>query len=78
MAITDWQCQVRMCQQRANVGRHIVRPFRDMLEQRIAIRRQSQHEAFHVSAYVGVGIFAQNQRCTGVVKKHVTQALTDA
>ena len=28
--------------------------------------------------HVGVGIFAQNQRCAGVVKKQVTQALHDA
>ena len=66
-----------MCQQGANVCRHIIRPLRHMFKQWVSIRHQSQHEMFHIGANIGIGIFTQDDRCTGVVEKQVTQSLPD-
>ena len=58
------------------MGRHVIRPFRRVLEQGITIRHQPRHVTFQVRTNIGVGILAQHQRGTGVMQKQVAQAGT--
>ena len=57
------------------MGRHIIRAFEGMFEDRIAIRNQSCEQAFEVAADTGVGILADDQRGAGVLHENVTEAV---
>ena len=76
-AAGDRQRQVGMREDRAHMGRHIIRSFRHMLEQVITIRHKTHHETLQVGSHVGVGVLAEYQRGTGVMKKQVAQAPLD-
>lgn len=59
------------------MGRHIVRTFRRMPEQRIACRDQSSEEALHVSLYLRVGVFLDQDRCRRMADVETEKSLID-
>lgn len=48
-AIGNRHSQSSLGEHAANMGGHIVWPLRIVLEQRIAIRNQTRHEAIHIA-----------------------------
>ena len=61
MSICDGNGEVHICEDGANMRRHVVRTLLTVLEHRIAIGYQPDHKGFEIAAYRRVGVFAQDQ-----------------
>src|SRR5690348_4627929 len=59
---------------RADVRRHVIGAFRIVFEQRVAIRHHAGEPALQVVAHAGIGIFAKQQRATGMRGENMRQA----
>lgn len=66
-----------LSERRADVRRHVVRPFGIVLVSWIAVRGDPLHEALQVALYAGVRILAENERCAGMAQKYIAQTLLD-
>src|SRR5262249_23723451 len=45
---------------------------------RIAVRRKTRHDRLEISAYIGVGVLAEDERSARVLKKHGAETFADA
>ena len=72
------QAQARLGNQRAHVGRHIVRTLGSVAKHRVAVGDQMLHEGLEVVANVRVGVLAQHQRRAGVPAEQLAQAVVQA
>jgi hypothetical protein len=60
------------------MGRHIIRAFLVMLENRIIIGNQTLHKTLHIAKDGWIGVLANHQGRTGVANKDIAQALVHA
>lgn len=58
----------------ARMGGHIVRSFEIVAVGRVTVGRQARKDGFQVAPYVGVGVFRDRQRTTGVLHEDMCQA----
>lgn len=58
----------------ANMSWHVVGAFVGVLEDGIAFGHQAAHKPLEVSANHRIGIFAEDERCAGVMNEDVAQA----
>ena len=59
------------------MGGHVVGPLLVVEVSGVAVENQPGDEVFEVAAYVTVRVFSDNQRCAGVMYKHVAKPLLD-
>ena len=69
LAISDRDGEFTAGQDRANVGRHVIRAFHGVEVDRVAVRRQPAHEVFQIPAHVGVGILGNQQGSAGMAQE---------
>jgi hypothetical protein len=60
-AVPNRKSQLRTCQHRTNVGRHVIRTFHAVRPGRIAIPHEAAHEIFQVSTDIMVCVFRNKQ-----------------
>src|ERR1700676_367912 len=64
--------------QAAHVRWHVIRSFRVMSKQRIAIRRHALSESLQVAAHLGIGVFRDAQTGAGMAQEQMAQSAADA
>src|SRR5262245_20674498 len=67
-ATSKWDDQIHGGQSGADVRRHIVLTFLDVLKERLAIRHKPRKEAFEVAPHFRVGVLLNEQRSRGVLE----------
>jgi hypothetical protein len=74
LSTSNRQGQIVSAEDGPDVGRHVIRAFVGVIKQWITVSDQSCHVAIEVTANIGVGVFTEYQRGTGVLQKYMTQA----
>ena len=61
----------------ADMRGHIIRAFGGVFKERVSVYNHPRHKGFEIAAYRGVCIFAQNQRCAGMLNKNLAGSRAD-
>src|SRR6185369_5776970 len=65
-------------QHRADMCGHVVRTFGVMEISRVTVWSQTRENGLQITAYVDIGILAEDQRCAGMLEEKRTNAFADA
>ena len=71
---SDRHRQIRCCQYRADVRRHIVRSLSVVLEARIAVSNEVREKCLDITQHTGIGILANDQTRARMSTEHVTES----
>ena len=71
---SDRYRQIRCCQYRADVRRHIVRSLSIVLEARISVSNEAREKCLDITQHTGIGILANNQTGARMSTEHVTES----
>lgn len=75
--LADGNVQIGLGENSSHMSRHVIAAFGGVMEHGITIRHRVCHESLKIVTYLGIGIFAQDQRSTGMTDKNMTQARGD-
>jgi hypothetical protein len=74
----DGHGQRGLCQERSDVGGHIVVPLCPMAKTRVAVHHRSTKPTLNISKYIPVGVLLHDKRGGGVLHKDMAQTLLQA
>ena len=66
-----------MSENSADMCGHIIRAFGRVFKEWVSVYNHPRHKGFEIAAYRGVCVFAQNQRCAGMLNKNLAGSRGD-